>query len=162
MKATTRYAIVGGVCLALSVSGAVRWRAALPSIVGVPATVGSVRGAAAPPPDSLLGSAEELIVSNDPFRLSNTPPTVRFNPASDAAIGVGVSLPVVRPTLSLKAIVGGPPWQAIVDGLPGVSPGTMIQPGAVFDKLAVRAVTRDSVIIQGPDTAWVLSFRKVP
>ena len=30
----------------------------------------------------------------------------------------------------------------------------------LFDKLVARAVTRDSVVIQGPDTTWVLGFRR--
>jgi hypothetical protein len=64
--------------------------------------------------------------------------------------------------MTLKAIVGGPPWQAVVDGIPGQAQGTIVRAGAAFDKLVARAVTRDSVIIQGPDTAWVLTFRRRP
>ncbi|MDB4878547.1 MAG: hypothetical protein JWM41_4993 [Gemmatimonadetes bacterium] len=64
--------------------------------------------------------------------------------------------------MTLKAIVGGPPWEAIVDGIPGQPPGTVVRSGSTLDKLAVRSVTRDSVVIQGPDTTWVLSFRRHP
>jgi hypothetical protein len=64
----------------------------------------------------------------------------------------------VRPTFALKAIVGGPPWSAVIDGIPGQAAGTVIRQGAQFEKLVVRSVTRDSVIIQGPDTTWVLRF----
>jgi len=102
------------------------------------------------------------MVTNDPFRLSNRAATVRYDPASDGAgSGVGsVATPMLRPVLVLKAIVGGPPWQAVIDGLPGQPAGTMAQQGSTFDKLVVRAVTRDSVIVQGPDTSWVLGFTK--
>ena len=110
-------------------------------------------------PDSLAATVE-LIVSNDPFRLSNRPPTVRFDAGSDAPPGAAPSAPGPRPLLVLKAIVGGPPWQAVIDGIPGRPPGTMAEEGQRFDKLVVRLVTRDSVVVQGPDTAWVLGFMK--
>ena len=163
MNSGMRYSIAAVTCGVLIASGLVRWRAAVPRVDRLPETVAALSGSIDPPTDSMLATAEEFIVSNDPFRLSNKPPTIRFNANNDAVGGaIGASALVLRPNLTLKAIVGGPPWQAIVDGLPGVTPGTMLESGAVFDKLTVRAVTRDSVIIQGPDTAWVLSFRKLP
>ena len=162
MKGAARHWLAGVACVALIAVGVVRWRAAALSAGRLPVVVGDVGGSVAGPPDSTLASAEEVIVSNDPFRLSNKPPTTRFAPGSQSAGGaIGATAPLVRPNLVLKAIVGGPPWQAIVDGLPGAAPGTLLASGAVFDKRTVRAVTRDSVIIQGPDTSWVLSFRKL-
>jgi hypothetical protein len=112
----------------------------------------------------MLADAEDLIVSNDPFRLSNSAAAVRFDPNNENGVpGAPVmSPPPIRPNMTLKAIVGGPPWQAIVDGIPGQPPGTIVRVGAAFDKLVTRAVTRDSVIIQGPDTTWVLTFRRHP
>jgi hypothetical protein len=59
----------------------------------------------------------------------------------------------------LKAIIGGPPWQAVIDGIPGQPPGTIAGTGARFDKLVVRSVTRDTVVVQGPDTTWSLGFK---
>jgi hypothetical protein len=110
-------------------------------------------------PDSLEG-AEEAIVTNDPFRLSNSPAAVRYDPASDGPMsGVLAGTPQLRPTLVLKAIVGGPPWQAVIDGIPGQPAGTIARAGSKFDRFTVRVVTRDSVIVQGVDTSWVLSFR---
>lgn len=105
-----------------------------------------------------LADAEDAIVTNDPFRLSNSPSAIRYEPATD---GSGLLAPPQqpRPMLVLKAIVGGPPWQAVIDGIPGQPAGTVAQTGAKFDRLTIRAVTRDSVIVQGMDTSWVLSFR---
>jgi hypothetical protein len=112
------------------------------------------------PGGTQLREAADLIVSNDPFRLTNTPALVRYDPKAESlAPATAVAAPPVRPVMTLKAIVGGPPWQAIVDGLPGQPPGTVVRAGSAFDKLVARAVTRDSVVIQGPDTTWVLSFR---
>jgi len=114
--------------------------------------------------DDSLATLEERIVARDPFRLSNRASAVRYDAFADATVlgapGMPPSSAVPRPVLELRAIVGGPPWQAIIDGLPGQQPGTTAQPGSRFDKLVVRAVTRDTVIVQGPDTTWVLSFRR--
>jgi hypothetical protein len=125
----------------------------------------SMGSTAVPPADSLeaaLAEAEDVTTTNDPFRLANAPASVRFNPNNEnGGTGpVAVVAPPVRPNMTLKAIVGGPPWQAIVDGIPGQPQGTVVRAGNAFDKLVARAVTRDSVVIQGPDTTWVLSFRR--
>jgi len=109
------------------------------------------------PADSLERAAE-AIVTNDPFRLSNSPPAVRFDPTTDGGPAAALVAPP-RPVFVLRAIVGGPPWQAVIDGLPGQPPATLVRAGSKFDRITVRAVTRDSVIVQGVDTSWVLSFR---
>jgi hypothetical protein len=128
--------------------------------IGKPASVNvsALRRVPSRAPIDSLASAADAIVTNDPFRLSNSPPSVRFDPESDGAPAAGlVSQP--RPNLILRAIVGGPPWQAVIDGLPGQPPGTLARAGSKFDRLVVRTVTRDSVIVQGADTAWTLAFR---
>lgn len=109
------------------------------------------------PADSIERAAD-AVVTNDPFRLSNSPPAVRFDPTTDGSRVAAFTAPT-RPVLVLKAIIGGPPWQAVIDGLPGQSSGTLARAGSKFDQLTVRAVTRDSVIVQGADTSWVLAFR---
>jgi hypothetical protein len=115
--------------------------------------------------DARLARAAKLAVSSDPFRLSNRPALVRYDPASETGSPSSPRLPAPspqRPVMTLKAIVGGPPWQAIIDGIPGRPPGTVVRAGESFDKLHARLVTRDSVVIQGQDTTWVLGFRKTP
>ncbi len=108
---------------------------------------------------SALRAAAETTVANDPFRLSNSPPDV------DAATRTsGVRSPgparAPRPTLVLKAITGGPPWQAIVAGLPGQSGDAVVAPGAAFGALTVQSITRDEVIVRAPDTTWTLSLKR--
>ena len=145
----------------LLLSASLRWRDAGKPPSVAPAGIPRARPIARPPSDSALEDAEDLTVTNDPFRLSNSPPDVRYDPvneAAQAARGGGFTPPPIRPTFVLKAIVGGPPWHAVVDGIPGQPQGTVIRQGSQFDKLLVRSVTRDSVIIQGPDTSWVLRF----
>jgi hypothetical protein len=151
-------AVVAVSFAALIVVGAIRWREAVPTSGHQSIVIGSVKRSPSELVETTLVEVEQLIVSNDPFRLSNTPSSVRYSPGSES-VGLSATAPF-RPNLTLKAIVGGPPWQAIVDGIPGQPQGTLIRVGNAFDKLVARAVTRDSVVIQGPDTTWVLSFRR--
>lgn len=161
MKRTLIYGIGVVGWLALAAAGAARWRAAL-AIAPIKPTI--ILPAKPLPGDSaaqFLEAAEDVIVTNDAFRLSNEPADAAFDPGAGDAGPTAIGLaPQLRPILTLKAIVGGPPWQAVVDGLPGQLPNTVVQSGSAFDKLVARAVTRDSVVIQGPDTTWVLSFRR--
>jgi len=151
-------AIVAVSFTALTVVGAIRWREAVPRVGHQSIPIGLLKESPGELVETTLIEVEERIVSNDPFRLSNSPSSIRYSPSSDN-VGFSASGPL-RPNLTLKAIVGGPPWQAIVDGIPGQQQGTLVRAGSAFDKLIARAVTRDSVVIQGPDTTWVLSFRR--
>jgi hypothetical protein len=165
VRARVGYSLAAITTASLGALGAMRWRTAAPEVVEQPLAIESSRRVA--DADSLeqqLSDAEDLIVTNDPFRLANAPASMRYDPNTDgvAVAGRVVAPPPPRPVMTLKAIVGGPPWQAVVDGLPGQPPGTVVRSGATFDKLVARAVTRDSVVIQGPDTTWVLSFRRRP
>jgi hypothetical protein len=138
-----------------------RWRAALPTSDANPTQMPAARPRTALIPAESLNVYQETITANDPFRLSNRPAVVRFDARGDVGVGGTPGPPVTtRPQLVVKGIVGGPPWQAIIDGLPGQPPGTIVTPGATFDQLVVRAVSRDSVIVQGPDTTWTLTLNR--
>lgn len=141
---------------ALSAAGAVRWRSAFSSAAiadPIPSNTPTESGI-----DSVsIDSSVAMLVANDPFRFSNTPPSVRFSTANDAP-GAAVAVAAARPRLVLKAIVGGPPWSAVIDGLPGQPMGAVVQTGNRFEQLTISAVTRDSVVIRGADTTWVLHF----
>jgi hypothetical protein len=111
--------------------------------------------------DDSLSEAAANAAANDPFRLVNRPSTVRYDAKLEG--GMGVPAPFVapvRPPLVLKAVIGGPPWQAIVDGMPGQQPGTIVRTGNTFDKLTVRSVGKDTVVIQAPDTTWKLTLTR--
>jgi hypothetical protein len=99
------------------------------------------------------------IVANDPFRLSRQPATVAYSPALE-----GLAPPVVvrppRPALVLRGIVGGPPWSAILDGIPGRDGSIVVRRGDSLGTLVVRAVGRDTVIINGADTTWRLTVKR--
>lgn len=107
--------------------------------------------------DSLDDDAA-TIVANDPFRLSNKPASVRF---LSAASGV-VPMAPTRPQFTLRAVIGGPPWSAIVEGIPGQTGGTVVTAGLAFEKIRFRSITRDTVFVQAPDTTWKLTMKASP
>lgn len=161
MKTRLAYALALATSAVLAGIGELRWRAAEPVVRRVSAEIPPAMRLPNDSVASTIAAAEDLIVTNDPFRLANAPALVRYDPADESDVTPSVAGPPrVRPNMILKAIVGGPPWQAVVDGLPGQPPNTVVRAGSAYDKLVARAVTRDSVVIQGPDTTWVLSFRR--
>ena len=110
-----------------------------------------------PSVDSLEEDAATITV-NDPFRLANRPPGVRFSPTS-----LATPSPVpVRPFFTVRAIIGGPPWSALLEGIPGQSGGVIVSAGNTFDKLRIRSITRDTVVMQSPDTTWKLTMKANP
>jgi hypothetical protein len=138
-----------------------RWLGAIPQSRAARAVIPRLSSMSTRPVDDSLAAAEALVVDNDPFRLANHPASVSYDPrAGDGPQGAELGPLSVRPVFVLKAIVGGPPWQAVVEGFPGQAASVVVRTGERFDKLAVRSVTRDSVIVQAPDTTWVLTFRK--
>ena len=147
----------------LAVATVVRWQSALPTVRHQGVSVPAIRIPADSLLDDSLASAEASIASNDPFRVANSPSAVRYDPAREGVQSNGSApLVLVRPSFVLRAIVGGPPWQAVIDGIPGQPAGTIVRTGTTFDKLTVGPITRDSVIIKGLDTVWTLSFRGRP
>jgi len=122
----------------------------------------AMRGGVPEADDDSLGEAAANAVANDPFRLVNRPTGVRYDAKTEGGAGAPAPFvpPPVRPMLVLKAIVGGPPWQAVVDGIPGQQPGSIVRTGDTFDKLTVRNVGRDTVVIQAPDTIWKLTLSR--
>jgi hypothetical protein len=108
--------------------------------------------------DDSLVEAASTTVTNDPFRLANHPATVRFAARNEG--GAAPPPPAPRPTMTVQAIIGGPPWQAIVDGIPGEQPGVIVRTGSTYGKLVVRSVGRDTVTMQAPDTTWKLTLKR--
>ncbi len=113
--------------------------------------------------DSLSDAADD-IASGDPFRVANEPTNVPFKPVADGG-GSSQTAPTPtvhapRPALVLRAIVGGPPWQAILDGIPGQPAGTIVTAGMLISELRIRSVSRDTVMVQGSDTTWRLTLGK--
>lgn len=138
---------------------AVEWRsgrlqpvAATPVVVPAPASPRSL------PADSLARSAS-YIAENDPFRTSRQPPSIPYSPSLEGLAPAPLAR-APRPNLILRGIVGGPPWSAIIEGVPGRTGAALLRRGDSLGDLVVRLVTRDTVIIKGADTTWRLTVRR--
>jgi hypothetical protein len=115
---------------------------------------------AAPPAMRLIAadSLEEaltVLTENDVFR-----PSTAAVPASVPVTTVAPLPAAPRPPLVVRGLLGGPPWDAVLDGIPGRTGSVVVRAGDVIGALRVRAITRDSVIVESADTVWRLSLRR--
>jgi len=103
--------------------------------------------------------AVRTVVAVNPFRLDRSPAPLRFRPgASIAAPGLVPSPSMVtRPVLLLRAIAG-PPWEAVVEGIPGRNEPVVLREGDRMGDLLIRAIGRDTVVVSGMDTTWYLTL----
>lgn len=109
--------------------------------------------------DSLESAAEET-AANDPFRLARAPSSVPFEPTSRSTVAGPPPLPTSRPALKLAGVIGGPPWEALLEGIPGREGSALVRRGDVLGTLTVRSVGRDTVVVQGIDTTWRLTMKR--
>lgn len=107
-----------------------------------------------------LEAAALKVIESDPFRLDRRPPSVAFG-AQPAQVEVQPAAePPPRPTLALTGIIGGPPWQAIVEGVPGRDGAVLVRGGDVLGNLRIRTIGPDGVVVEGLDTVWTLTLRR--
>jgi hypothetical protein len=105
-----------------------------------------------------LGTLAASIAARDPFRLDRRPSAVAFG--ADPVAPVAPVDPSRRPRLLLTGTFG-PPWQAVLEGIPGREGSVVARVGDVFGELRVRSIRRDTVVVQGADTTWKLTVRHV-
>jgi hypothetical protein len=77
---------------------------------------------------------------------------------SDGSQADGAPPPSPKPQLVLRGLLGGPPWDAILEGVPGREGEVVVRPGDVVGGLTIRAIRRDTVIVTGADTTWRLTI----
>ncbi|MFL5560838.1 MAG: hypothetical protein ACJ79K_05105 [Gemmatimonadaceae bacterium] len=121
-------------------------RIASPSLVMTSSTMREIDDAAAALPET------------DPFRAARHPSPVPYTPNQEGAPPPPPHAPV--PALSVSGIIGGPPWAAVLEGIPGRQGSIVVHPGDTLGGLRVRSVKRDSVVITGVDTTWRLIVRR--
>jgi hypothetical protein len=137
-----------------------RWRQPLPE----PAPESVARAAAPAPapalPASRLSAAVSAVAAGNPFRLDRTPAPIGFtpDPAPTMPQHHAPSAPP-RPPLTVTGIVG-PPWEALLSGVPGRDGAVVVKAGDVLGDLRVRSVGRETVVVQAPDTTWRLSVQR--
>lgn len=100
----------------------------------------------------------DSIVERDPFRLERRPSAASYRLVEEPLVPQQPIPP--KPALSVTGIVGGPPWEALVEGIPGRQGSVLVRRGDTLGGLRVRALGRDTVTITGMDTTWNLTVRR--
>lgn len=152
---------------AVALGGWLRWRTALPEGPGLAAGVAAAPADDPPPSRGRLEGAGRSIAAANPFRLDRVPAPLGFSRPGAGPLGMGMMPPPPaytpppppRPPLYVSGIVG-PPWQALLEGVPGREGAVPVSAGTVLGDLRIRSVTRDQVVVVGPDTTWRLPVRK--
>ena len=136
------------------------WRVAAPT----PATgdVAPRPTIASMKPASMRDPAKAAVAlrDRDPFRVDRRPTDVRYNPWEPAGPVAPPPARAPRPALSIGGIVGGPPWNALVQGIPGREGGALLSVGDTISGIRVVRITRDTVYLSGLDTTWALTQRR--
>ena len=101
-----------------------------------------------------LREAADSVASSDPFRLDRHPSA----PPIDQPAIAAVTAPSFH--LELSGVMGGPPWRAIVSGIPGREVGVVVRAGDTLGGIKIRTIRRDSVIIQAGDSTMTLILKK--
>jgi hypothetical protein len=105
-----------------------------------------------------LSGALDLVVARDPFRMLRHPSPIAFG--AEALPQTQPTPPRQLPPLTLAGIVGGPPWRAVLEGVPGRDAPVVVQRGDSVAGVRVRMVERDYVIVAGMDTVWRLALKR--
>jgi hypothetical protein len=144
-----------GATLLLLVLGALAWHRALrPVRVARPAW-GSVPALAVLPDTDSVTTLVTRIADADLFRLARHPSAIAYRPGVDPNAPAPPPPPAPpKPPLAVAGIVGGPPWAALLDGVPGHDGSVLVHPGDTLAQLTVRAVRPGQVVITGIDTTW--------
>jgi hypothetical protein len=115
-----------------------------------------------PWPDTIrLATAAARLRNGDPFRLDRKPASLRYNPWAPVATTTAPPRTTPPPpTLTLAGIVGGPPWSALIEGIPGRESGVLLTVGEVVNGIRLVRIARDTAHLTGLDTTWVLTPRR--
>jgi len=111
-------------------------------------------------PDSLQAWRTRAIEA-DPFRIERTPAKVAYRPEAENTMPPPAPPPAPpKPVLVLTGIVGGPPWEAVIEGLPGREGSVVVRAGQVVAGLSVKEISSAGAVVQGADTVWHLTVRR--
>jgi hypothetical protein len=111
--------------------------------------------------DSLTTMAAH-VVAHDPFRIDHHPASVPYRPELDGVAAAAPPSPPkpAKPRLAIAGILGGPPWTALLDSVPGHDGSVLVKKGDTLGGLRIRSIGRDTVVVQGTDTLWKLVVRQ--
>jgi hypothetical protein len=151
--------------LTLTLTAAAVRRAAGTELLNAPVPVPPAAHKAAPYPSAAaLDRARTNLIEENPFRINRLPGLVRVGqPLEQTVASVSPArIAIPRPQLTVRAIVGGPPWSALVEGLPNTSGSVVVRTGEAFDWITIGDITRDTLVAAARDTAWKYSVHREP
>ena len=106
-----------------------------------------------------LAAAADSATDMDAFRLDRAASDVAFG--QTALPATAPPMPLARPAPPrLTAVLGGPPWRAILEGIPGHERGLVVQPGDRVGSFSVLAIARNTLKLKGVDTTWQLTLKE--
>jgi hypothetical protein len=112
------------------------------------------------PTPRVLDSAAKAIARSDPFRLERRPSSVAYGSEQEGVPVAPAPPKPPKPSLALAGIVGGPPWAALIDGVPGRSGSVVVHAGDTLAGLRVRSLGPNGITITGLDTTWKLTLKR--
>lgn len=150
---------VYGVAFLASASGT--WTLSRQRVTTPPVRAVASLGAQAPARSSRDARDDAVITITD----ENLFRAERSSPDESATIALGFAGQAAppkppKPMLSLRGILGGPPWDALIEGVPGHEGAVVLRVGQRSGDIIVRAIRRDTVFLQGMDTTWKLTLRR--
>jgi hypothetical protein len=103
-----------------------------------------------------LSKVADSVASSDPFRSERNLSAA----AAGQAVAAPSASPVSAPHLELSGLSGGPPWRAIMSGIPGHEGGVVVSAGDTLGGMRVRTVRRDTVILETKDSTVTFTLRR--
>ncbi len=143
--------------LAIASIGA--WTSAVPAPVAEPRETAPAVEPVAPVDTIALAAAAARIRARDAFRLDRKPTDVLYNPWEPSAPAAPPPPPRALPPLALAGLVG-PPWNALIEGVPGRETGLLLTVGQQLNGITFVALRGDTVVLAGFDTTWTLTARR--
>jgi hypothetical protein len=105
---------------------------------------------------SAFESAVASIVSRNMFSTERRPmPAVKPPVAAEQR-----SIIPSKPQLVLRGLIGGPPWDALLEGVPGREGSVVLRGGRTIMGFRLTIVRNDTAYIEGMDTLWTLTVRR--
>ncbi len=131
------------------------WATAVPLVPREQRKAYQAAAPVAPGDTTGLVAAAAMLRDHDPFRFERKPTKLRFNPWEPAIAAVPPRAPQ-RPALGLMGLVGGPPWNAVIQGIPGREAGVVLSVGDSVSGVRLDRIHGDTVFVSGLDTTWIL------
>ena len=160
MRPRTVERLLWGAALVLIGSALLGWRATRRPRITAPPIIWPIERSAAFATSRMLDSVATAIARSDPFRLERRPSSVAYGTQPEGAPVAPPPPKPPKPDLTLAGIVGGPPWVALIDGVPGKSGSVLVHAGDTLAGLRVRSLGPNGITITGLDTTWKLTLKR--